>query len=148
MPISDNLKQQQAIKRQESITKVQETINQLKEMGYGNITISLLCKETGLSRSTLNKDYIQQVLKANKVGKFSEIDEEAQQLDENDKLQLELCKAKIEAEKYKKKYKEAKSEAKANYIEAMQAKTELQRTTGAFQALYEKIIALGIKIEI
>lgn len=65
------LAKKQESRRNETISMVQTAINELKEEG-ALITIPLLMKRTGLSRSTFNKPHVIETLRENKVGKFQD----------------------------------------------------------------------------
>lgn len=63
------LTERQERQRQETIDSVQRAINELNSEG-AVITTAKLIDRTGLSRSTLSKPHVQQILKTNQVGKF------------------------------------------------------------------------------
>jgi len=69
--IPDELAEKQARQRKETVKKIQQAIDELKSEG-AIITTSKLVERTKLSRSTINKPHVQEVLKKNQVGRYQQ----------------------------------------------------------------------------
>ncbi len=67
--IPKELAEKQAWQRKETAQKVKQAIDELQSEG-AIITTSKLVERTKLSRSTINKPHVQEVLKNNQVGKY------------------------------------------------------------------------------
>lgn len=150
--IPDALKEQQAERRLETEKKIQEAIDSLKSLGYENITIATLTKETNLSRSTFNKTHVIEILKRNKIGKYREIKSilaESMSLSDKERiyeLEKKLVNANIKIKKLEENLDKKSLELGQKKIELMEQKEQLQQVVGNFQALYNKITAMGIHI--
>lgn len=68
--IPNTLKEKQEKNRLETINKVQEAIDDIKQDG-GIVTRKLLLEKTGLSNSTFSKPHVKDVLQANRVCQFA-----------------------------------------------------------------------------
>lgn len=68
--IPSTLKEKQEKNRLETINKVQEAIDDIKQDG-GIVTRKLLLEKTGLSNSTFSKPHVKDVLEANSVCQFA-----------------------------------------------------------------------------
>lgn len=68
--IPNTLKEKQEKNRLETITKVQNAIDDIKQDG-GIVTRKLLLEKTGLSNSTFSKPHVKDVLEANRVCQFA-----------------------------------------------------------------------------
>lgn len=68
--IPNTLKEKQEKNRLETINKVQEAIDDIKQDG-GIVTRKLLLEKTGLSNSTFSKPHVKDVLEANRVCQFA-----------------------------------------------------------------------------
>lgn len=68
--IPNTLKEKQEQNRLETINKVQEAIDDIKQDG-GIVTRKLLLEKTGLSNSTFSKPHVKDVLEANRVCQFA-----------------------------------------------------------------------------
>ena len=68
--IPNTLKEKQEKNRMETINKVQEAIDDIKQDG-GIVTRKLLLEKTGLSNSTFSKPHVKDVLEANRVCQFA-----------------------------------------------------------------------------
>ncbi len=68
--IPNTLKEKQEKNRIETITKVQNAIDDIKQDG-GIVTRKLLLEKTGLSNSTFSKSHVKDVLEANRVCQFA-----------------------------------------------------------------------------
>jgi len=98
--IPKELVQKQECQRNETIRKVQSAINELITEG-ALITTAKLIDRTGLSRSTINKPHVQNVLKDNQVGKYRSrivISSNTAIEDQLAKLEKELSSVKINYE--------------------------------------------------
>lgn len=150
--IPDALKEQQAERRLETEKKIQEAIDNLKSLGYENITIATLMKETNLSRSTFNKPHVIEILKRNKIGKYREIKSilsETMSLSDRERiyeLEKNLANANIKIKKLEENLDKKNLELSQKKIELMEQKEQLQQVVGNFQALYNKITAMGMHI--
>ena len=67
--IPKTLKQLQSIKREETINKIQNAIDQIKDDG-GIVTKKKLYEITGFSSSTFSKEHVKQLLKQNQVCQY------------------------------------------------------------------------------
>lgn len=67
--LNDSLKKRQERLRKETIKKVESAIKELQQEGF-IVSIKLLIERTGLSRSTLNKPHVLEVLKKYKVCRY------------------------------------------------------------------------------
>lgn len=145
-------RQEQA--REDSKQKVTDAIETLKAIGYENISISMLVKETGLSRSIFSKPHIEEVLKKFKVGKFREnkVIVEAMQIANQkqlcEELEKKLANANNKIQKLESLLQTRTNELNKAKIEIAQSKQQLEITVGNFQALYDKLIAMGIEIKL
>lgn len=144
------LKEKQKAMRKETQEKVQVAINTLRSLGYENISISILVKETKLVRSTFQKDHVVEILRDNEVGKYKKISSinKCTLNDEKNSIMLEkeLIKAneKIQRLQQEKEVLAQKlTKAKLDLIDANEKQKE---TVGKFQALYERTVAMGLKI--
>ena len=68
--IPSKLKEKQEQARLDTINKVQEAIDDIRQEG-GIVTRKLLLEKTGLSNSTFSKPHVKDVLEANKVCQFA-----------------------------------------------------------------------------
>lgn len=146
------LREKQERAKKDTEKKIEDAIKLLKDLGYENITLSQIMKETNLSRSTLNKQHAQDIFKKNGIGKYKTIksirDEYKAENDKViiDKLEKQLSIANAEVLKLKAELKDTNRTLKEVKLEAVEAKQRLKETVGKFQAMYEKVIALGIEI--
>lgn len=150
--IPEALKKQQDERRAATAKKIQEAIDSLKSLGYENITIAILIKETNLSRSTFNKTHVIEILKRNKIGNYREIKNilsENMSLSDKEKineLEKNLNNANIKIKKLEQNLDRKNIELNEKKIELMEQKEQLQQVVGNFQALYNKVTAMGIQI--
>lgn len=83
------LKERQDKDRRSSVEKVQKAIDELKDEGFV-VTTKLLMERTGLARSTFSKEHIKEVLKENKVCRFTETKTISRALNDKERInQLE-----------------------------------------------------------
>ena len=61
--VPNKLKEKQDKQRKDTIKKIEEAIEMLKDLGYHSITVSNLVTETGYARSTFSKPHVEEVLK-------------------------------------------------------------------------------------
>ena len=152
--LPEGLAEKQRQVREETKQKVRESIEMLREIGYEDITISLLVKETGLSRSTFSKPHIQDILKKYKVGKYKENKvlvqaiQNASERQKREELERQLINANKKIEKLETSLKNKTDELNKMKVEVAEKKQQLEITVGNFQALYDKLISLGIDIKL
>lgn len=142
------LKQQQEEKRQESMDKIQNAIDELKDEGY-KITVELLSKMTGLSRTTIGKPHIQQVLKNNRVCKY-ERKKTSHKYSEMNKDDLEFEVKRLKKQLNKKSLEIENSQNKINALKVKNHELEerIERLIGELQLLSTKSREHGVRLEL
>lgn len=142
------LKQKQEEKRQENMDKVQNAIDQLKDEGY-KITVDLLSKTTGLSRTTIGKPHIQQVLKNNRVCKY-EIKKTLHKYSEMNKDDLEFEIKRLKKQLNKKSLEIENSKKKINDLKVKNYELEnrVERLIGELQLISTKSRERGVRLEL
>lgn len=152
--LPSKLVERQENTRKETQQKVRDAIEMLREVGYENITIALLTKETGLSRSTFSKPHIEEILKEFKIGKFRESKvvvqsmQAASERQRCEELEKKLANANNKIQKLEASLSSKTDELNKAKIELAQSKQQLEVTVGNFQALYDRLIAMGIEIRL
>lgn len=142
------LKERQNKQKNESIELVKEAIKELREEGQ-RVTIKLLVERTGLSRATLSKQHIEEVLKQSAVCKF-ERRVYVRSSDEVDisELELEVSKLKIQLEKSQEAFKKIKNRNNELKVENNNLKETNKKLRGELQLISIKSRMHGVKLEL
>lgn len=142
------LKERQSKQRHESIERVNEAIRELKEEGQ-RVTIKLLVERTGLSRATLSKPHIEEVLKDNRVCKFERriYIKSSDNVDINE-LELEISKLQSKLDKSNKELKKLKNRNNELKVENYNLKEKNKKLLGELQSISIKSRMHGVKLEL
>lgn len=141
------LKQQQEQKRQDTLKKVQEVIDDLKEMNL-EVTKKRLIEETGYSASTFSKQHVKELLQRNRVCQFKEAKKAQQDIQKikqkHNQEVLEKANCEINLLKEKLVTKDVKiSELENNYKELNE---KYQLLLGRLYTAQRRAEAKGIEI--
>ncbi|GAS83163.1 DUF6262 family protein [Paenibacillus amylolyticus] len=110
--LPEELLLRQEIARQETLTKLQNAIDDLNSEG-ALVTLSKLVVRTGLSRSTLNKSHVKKFLMKNKIGKYNLMSVPNEELTEDtEELKMRIVKLTQQLKKETERYKIIKEEQK------------------------------------
>ena len=142
------LKERQEKQRNESIKRVNEAIKELKEEGQ-RVTIKLLVDRTGLSRATLSKSHIEEVLKKNRVCKFERrmCVEHSSTIDINE-LELEISNLQSKLEKSNKELAKVKNRNNKLKLENYELKEKNKKLLGELQMVSKKSRMHGVRLEL
>lgn len=150
--LPEALKSKQEKQKQETISLVENAISTLRELGYEDISISNLMKETNLARSTFAKPHIEEVLQKNEIGKYKNTKKiVVEKIAEQDKqkivsLEKELNNAKIKIQKLQTSIQLKDMKLKEESMKLYEREIQLNELTAKFQAVYEKLMAMGIEV--
>lgn len=150
--VPSKLKEKQNQQRQETIQKIEDAIQMLKDLGYGTITISNLVSETELARSTFSKPHVQEILKKHKIGKYREtktlvLEQEAKYTRENvDSLERQLNNALVKINKLESQLATTTAKLKQEQAQLLVTDLKNKELADKFQRMYDKLIAAGIQI--
>lgn len=145
---NEGLKSKQEKYRQETISKVEKAIKELKEEGF-EVSTKLLIERTGLSATVLGKKHVLKVLEKHAVCRFKNIKQVPKDSEKNYIVDLERQVKELEREL--KKTKEILNSAiKRNIkleVEIKDLKDTNELLRGQLKLNYEKALARGIDLE-
>lgn len=150
--LPEALKSKQEKQKQETVSIVENAIKTLQQLGYEEISISNLMKETNLARSTFSKPHIEEVLQKYEIGKYKNRKKiVVQKITEQDKqkianLEKELNNAKIKIQKLQTSIELKDMKLKEESMKLYEREVQLNELTAKFQAMYEKLMAMGIEV--
>ena len=150
--LPDKLKEKQQQQKRDTVKKIEEAIEMLKDLGYGSITIANLMKETGLSRSIFSKPHVEEVLKKHKIGKYKEvktlvIEKQNKYTKEYvDSLEKQLSNANIKINRLESELASTTSKLKEEQLKYLKADLANRELADKFQRMYDKAISEGIKV--
>lgn len=142
--LPDEIKIYQENSKNETITKVQNAINELQSEGF-IVTRKLLLERTGLSNSVLSKNHIKEVLKNNKVCQYA-IKRKFISKNESDVL-LELNKANKKIEQLEKKVKDLENKLAKEKVKYHEVKDTNEILRGELFLLKEKASLKGLDLD-
>lgn len=146
--IPDALKKQQELKRQETLNKIKDAIEEI-QFEDGIVTKKKLIELTGLSNSTFSKPHVKKLLKERKVCQYREtmVVQEHKWKNDNDSLNKKIDKLKRENIKLKNDI--VSKEIKINMLEEELKEKEdnYRRLLGRVHQLTRIAEANGIDLE-
>ena len=144
MPINEKIQSNHAAKKQQTLSLIQDAINELQEDGQV-VTKKALMEITGLSSGTFSKEHVKELLKENKVCQFRDIQviNEQKSVKNKDQIIDSLMK---ENERLKTRVRNLDSQidvmnkqmSKYNEI-----KKDLEEVRGKYQEVLEAYYSLG-----
>ncbi len=146
--IPDALKKQQELKRQETLNKIKDAIEEI-QFEDGIVTKKKLIELTGLSNSTFSKPHVKKLLKERKVCQYREtmVVQEHKWKNDNDSLNKKIDKLKRENIKLKNDI--VSKEIKINMLEEelKEKEDKYRRLLGRVHQLTRIAEANGIDLE-
>lgn len=146
------LKEKQEKQREDTIKRIEEAIEMLKDLGYHSITISNLVSETGLARTTFSKPHVEEVLKRHKIGKFREVKTLVLEQDNKytkeyiDSLEKQLSNAHIKINKLESELVSTTAKIKEEQLKFITVDLKNKELADKFQRMYDRVIAAGVEI--
>ncbi|MFQ7075988.1 MAG: DUF6262 family protein [Clostridia bacterium] len=150
--IPEKLKKKQEDQKKETVKKIEEAIQMLKDLGYGSITIANLMQETDLARSTFSKPHVQAVLKKHKIGKYKEVkilvreQEEKYTREYAMSLERQLINANIKINKLESELASANNKLKQEQLKYVATDLKNKELADKFQRMYDRVIAAGVEV--
>lgn len=150
--IPNKLKEKQDKQRKDTIKKIEEAIEMLKDLGYHSITVSNLVTETGYARSTFSKPHVEEILKKHKIGKFREvktlvIEQENKYTREHvASLERQLRNANIKINKLESELSSTNAKLKEAQLNLMTVELRNKELADKFQRMYDRVIAAGVHV--
>lgn len=150
--VPNKLKEKQDKQRKDTIKKIEEAIEMLKDLGYHSITVSNLVTETGYARSTFSKPHVEEVLKKHKIGKFREV--KTLVIEQKNKytrehvasLERQLSNANIKINKLESELSSKNAKLKEAQLNLMTVELRNKELADKFQRMYDRVIAAGVHI--
>ena len=150
---SDNMKQMYSEKRNATLNKIQEAINDIKEDNR-IVTKTELMKLTGISSGTFSKDHVKELLKENKVCQYREVktiskQEQRTKIEEETYLALKKENQKLlsKLQDYRNALDLNKKKHQKLLLDYDSLNTEHKLLKGKNQQLMEYLDALGTNLE-
>lgn len=150
--LSEGLKKKQEMQKQKTLDELKNAIDTLRQIGYENISISNLVAETNLARSTLSKPHVQELLKREKIGKYRDVktiitdNQSKNDKQSRDELEKRLNNALIKIQKLELELASTNGKLKEEKLISLQKNLDNKDLASKFQAMYEKVIAMGIEV--
>ena len=146
------LKQKQQKTKEETLFKIQKSINELNAEGY-LITIKVLIDRTGYSRSLFSKLHVQELLKKNNIGKYKNTKTIIEKVDESIRekvfrLEKELIKANSKNDKLQNDNNEKIASINALKVKSQSKIEECEILRGQLHILMQKAKIFGLDMKI